>query len=210
MIMGVCHCTALELSMMQDQKLLTLRWYSFLGGGSDMVVGPFAYKGGPYYHYGLMLSRRRLIFQDARLGICDALLTLIPWMRQEACCLLFNIYSRPITPRSIDMPMHAVDCRKDQTNIVDAPLTIHWCSPWRHTNSHLVRNHSACKSYCPYEQTISRFWVESFVYKSIEVFQFLRHHYSCHQSDQWRSSVVFWHIHPVGYGVHIHKLILDI
>jgi len=47
-IMGVCHCTALELSEMQDQKLLTLRLRSFSGGGSDIVAGLCAHKGSQY------------------------------------------------------------------------------------------------------------------------------------------------------------------
>jgi len=51
---------------MQDQKSLTLRWRSFLGGGSDMVIGSFAHKGGQYCHYGLRLARSLDIIQDAR------------------------------------------------------------------------------------------------------------------------------------------------
>ena len=47
MIMGVCHCTALELSRMHVQKSLTLRPRLSLGGSSDIVSSIFAYKGGP-------------------------------------------------------------------------------------------------------------------------------------------------------------------
>jgi len=83
--------------MMQDQKLLTLRWRSFLGGGSDMVVGIFAHNAGQYCHYGLMLSRSLVIIQDARPEISDAPLTLISRTGQRACRLLFYIESRPIT-----------------------------------------------------------------------------------------------------------------
>jgi hypothetical protein len=68
------------MSMMQDQKSLTLRWRSFLGGGSDMVVGIFAHKGGQYCHYGLMLSRSLVIIQDARPEMGDTPLTLISRM----------------------------------------------------------------------------------------------------------------------------------
>jgi hypothetical protein len=82
---------------MQDQKSLTLHWRSFLGGGSDMVVGIFAHKGGQYCHYGLMLSRSLVIIQDARPEIGDAPLTLISRMGQRACRLPFHIESRPIT-----------------------------------------------------------------------------------------------------------------
>jgi hypothetical protein len=62
---------------MQDQKLLTLCSLSFLGGGSDMVVSPFARKGGQYCNYGLMLSHSLVIIQDTRPKIIDAPLTLI-------------------------------------------------------------------------------------------------------------------------------------
>jgi len=76
MIMEVCCCTALELSMMRDQKLLTLRWRSLLGGGSNMVMGICAHKGGQHCHYGLMLSRSLVSIQVARPDIGDALLML--------------------------------------------------------------------------------------------------------------------------------------
>jgi len=80
MIMGICRCLALELYKMQDEKSLTLCWRLFLGGGSNMVVGSFAHKGGQYYHYGFMLSRSPVIIQDARPEIGDAPLTLISLM----------------------------------------------------------------------------------------------------------------------------------
>jgi len=124
MIMGVCHCTALELSMMQDQKLLTVRWHWFLGGGSNMVVVPFAYKGGQYCRYGLMLLRSPVIIQDARPEICHATLTLISQMGQWECHLPFYVKNRPITPVSMDVTMQPVDCRRDQTKIVDTPLKL--------------------------------------------------------------------------------------
>jgi hypothetical protein len=166
MIMGICRCTALELSMMQDQKSLTLRWRSFLEGGSDMVVGPFVHKCGQYCHYGLMLSCSLVIIQDVRPEISNTTLTLISRMGQRACHLQFYIQSRPITPLWIDVTMKPFDCRKDQTQIVDTPLTLRWCSRWRHTNSHSVSNHFAWKSYCYYWQPISRFLVESLVSKA--------------------------------------------
>jgi len=73
--------------MMQDQKSLTLRLCSFLGGGSDMVVVPVAHKGGQYYHYGLMVSHSLVIIQDARPEIGDAPLRLISRMGQRVCHL---------------------------------------------------------------------------------------------------------------------------
>jgi len=76
-IMDIRHCTALELSEMQDQKSLTLRWCLFLGGSSDVVTSIFAYKGGQYCDYGCMLLHSPWIIQDARWKIVDAPLTLI-------------------------------------------------------------------------------------------------------------------------------------
>jgi len=124
MIMGVCHCTALELSMMQDPKSLTLRWRLLLGGGSDMVSGLCAHKGGRYHYYSTMLSHSPVIIQDASPEISDAPLTLISRMGQWACHLPFYIWSWPKTPFWIDVNMQHFDCRRDQTKIVNAPLTL--------------------------------------------------------------------------------------
>jgi hypothetical protein len=87
-IMGVCHCTALELSRMHDEKLLTIGWNLFLEGASEMVVGPVVQIGGQHCHYGLMLSHTLVILQDSRPEICDPLLTLGSRMGQLACRLL--------------------------------------------------------------------------------------------------------------------------
>jgi len=84
-----------------------------------MVIGSFAHKGSQYYHYGLMLSRSPVIIQDARPEIGDAPLTLISPMGQRVCRLPFNIESWSLTA----VTMQPFDCRKDQTEIVDAPLT---------------------------------------------------------------------------------------
>jgi hypothetical protein len=62
-----------------------------------MVEGIFAHKGGQYCHYGLMLSRSLVIIQDVSPEIGEAPLTLISWMGQQTCRLLFHIESRPIT-----------------------------------------------------------------------------------------------------------------
>ena len=51
-IMGVCGCTALEISVMQDQKLLTLCSDSELGRGSDIGAGISTQKGGHYCDHG--------------------------------------------------------------------------------------------------------------------------------------------------------------
>jgi hypothetical protein len=77
MIIVVCRCTALELSMIHDHTSLTLCWCSVLGGDSDKAVGSFAYKGGQYGQYGIMLSHSLVIIQDATPDISDASLTLI-------------------------------------------------------------------------------------------------------------------------------------
>jgi len=84
-IMGVCQLTVLELTKMQDQKLLTLCWHSFLGGGRDIITRLRAYKGGQYCDYGQMLAYSQVIIQDARPEIGDAPLTLISRMRKQAC-----------------------------------------------------------------------------------------------------------------------------
>jgi len=63
--------------MMQDQKLLTLRWRSFLGGGNDITAAIFTYNGAQHFHYSLMSSDSCLIIHDGRTEIIDAPLTLI-------------------------------------------------------------------------------------------------------------------------------------
>jgi len=89
-----------------------------------MVVGSFAHKGSQYCHYGSMLSHSPVIIQDARPEIGDALLTLISPMGQRAYRLPFYIESPPITRVWIDVTIQPFDCRKDQTEIADAPLTL--------------------------------------------------------------------------------------
>jgi hypothetical protein len=89
-----------------------------------MVVGSFAHKGGQCCHYGLMLSHSPVINHEARLEIGDTLLTFISTLGQQACRLPFYIESQPIPPLWIDVTMQPFDYRKDQTKIVDAPLTL--------------------------------------------------------------------------------------
>ena len=62
---------------MHDQKLWTLRWGSFLGGGSDIVTSILAQKGDRGIDYVSMAMHSTLIVHDARPKIVDALLTLI-------------------------------------------------------------------------------------------------------------------------------------
>jgi hypothetical protein len=81
-ILGVCYCTALELSKMQDQKALTLHSGSVLRGGSNNVAALCVYKGGQYSHYSLTLAHRPVIIQDARPEIRDTPLMLISMIRQ--------------------------------------------------------------------------------------------------------------------------------
>jgi hypothetical protein len=123
-IMGVCHCTALEWSQMQNQKWLTLHWHSFLEGDNDIVAGHCAHKCSRYFDYGLTLLHSPGIVQDARQEIGDAQLTLISRMWQQAYCLPFHIKSRPITPIWIDVTMQNIDCRNNKTKIGDALLTL--------------------------------------------------------------------------------------
>jgi hypothetical protein len=82
--MWVGYRRALELSKMQDPKLLTLCWRSLLEGGSNIVAGHCAHKGGPYTDYGVMLSRSLVIIQNAWLEIGETPLTLISRMGQRA------------------------------------------------------------------------------------------------------------------------------
>jgi hypothetical protein len=51
-------------------------------------------------------------------------LTLIPPMGQWACCLPVYFERRPITPLLIDVTIQPFQCWKDQTKIIDAPLTL--------------------------------------------------------------------------------------
>jgi hypothetical protein len=71
-----------------------------------------------------MLSRSLVIIQDARQEIGDAPLTLLSRMGQRACRLPFHIESQPITRLEIYVTMQPFDCRKDQTKILDALLTL--------------------------------------------------------------------------------------
>jgi len=90
-IMGVCHHTALESLKMQDQKSLTLCWRSFLGGGSNIVTGCCANKGGQCCDYGLLLPHSPVIIKEARPEIGDAALKFIFKMGQQLCRLPFYI-----------------------------------------------------------------------------------------------------------------------
>jgi len=63
--------------MMQDQKLLTLHWRSFLGGGSNIVTTIFTHKGSQHIDYSVISLHSGLIIKDARTKIVDAPLTLI-------------------------------------------------------------------------------------------------------------------------------------
>jgi len=125
-IMGVCCCTSLELSNMQDQTLLTLCWHSCLWGGSDIDAGHCAHKGGRFDDYDLTLSHGPVMIQDSGTEIVDDLLTLISMMVHRECCMPFNIKSPPIIRHWIDMIMQLFDCQKDETQIGDTPLTLTW------------------------------------------------------------------------------------
>jgi len=57
------------------QKLLPLRWHLFVGGGSRIVTGIFAHKGGLYVEYGCMSMHSPWILQVAWPKIIDAPLT---------------------------------------------------------------------------------------------------------------------------------------
>jgi len=69
-----CHHS---ITLLAKQKLLTLRWRSFLRGSSNFVPSIFACKGGHYCDYGSMPLHSPWIIQDAWPKIVDAPLTVI-------------------------------------------------------------------------------------------------------------------------------------
>jgi hypothetical protein len=89
-----------------------------------MVVGSCAYKGGQFWHDGLLRLHSPVVILDWRPEIGDTPLTLISLIGQWACRLHFYIEIWPITPLWIDVTMQPFDCRQDKTKIVDAPLTL--------------------------------------------------------------------------------------
>jgi len=128
MIMSVCRCTALELSMMWDQKLLMFCRRSILEGCSDIGTGIFAQKGGQYYDYECMPLHGSRIIHDARPKIVDTPLTLIfrRWLRY--CHQHFCLERRPIVwlwEYAVAWPLNYPWCEtKNCWRSVDAPLTL--------------------------------------------------------------------------------------
>ena len=55
--MTVCNLSPLRLPRMLDQKLLTLRWHSFSGWGSEHLSGWFDHMGGQYIERRQWCSR---------------------------------------------------------------------------------------------------------------------------------------------------------
>jgi hypothetical protein len=54
-----------ELPYIQYEKSLLLCWRSFLGGGSDIITGIFAYKGSKWCDYGSRSLQSTWIIQHA-------------------------------------------------------------------------------------------------------------------------------------------------
>ena len=73
--------------MMQDQNELMLSWHSFLGGGSDIVTGLCAQKGGQYSHYDLMPLDIPVSILDSKPKISGNPLMLNSRMGYRACHL---------------------------------------------------------------------------------------------------------------------------
>jgi len=76
---------------MQQQKLLTLRWRSFLGDSSDLDASIFALKGGQYF---VCVSQQPSLFLIIRLTgpkIDEASLMLISRIGQRACLYPFYV-----------------------------------------------------------------------------------------------------------------------
>jgi len=88
-IMVWWHSIAVILSMMYDQKLLTLRWRSFVGGGRDTLTSMFAHRGGQYIDDWLMPMHCALSVHEATPKIVDTPLTLIFSRFQQYCPLDF-------------------------------------------------------------------------------------------------------------------------
>jgi hypothetical protein len=102
--------------------------------------------------------------------------------------------------------MQPSDCRKDQTTIVDALLTL-----TLDTYQQSFGEQSFCLKVILLLLTANNPFLGRIIcIQSIEASQFLSHHNSRHQSDQWRSSISYWRFQPVSYGIQIHQLILDI
>jgi len=143
MIMGVCTCTARKLSQMHDQKLLMLRWLTFLGGSSDIVTSIFADNGGQYYDYGSMPLHSAWIIQDTWPKIVDAPLTLrwrsfLGWSNERSVWLLTSKAGQWLLFWSMWL------CNLLIAEMITLKsLTLRWPSPWRYSNSHSVRNHIA-------------------------------------------------------------------
>jgi len=107
--MDVCNWSPVILPRMQNQKLLTLCWWSFLGWGRERAAIIFAPKGGQYLIYGCLQPITSGITQDARPKIIDAPLTVIFRMGQGACCYCFCLRRRPIP----HLWMFATNCQLD-------------------------------------------------------------------------------------------------
>jgi len=69
---------------MQEHKLLTLRWDSFLNDSSDMDPGIFGLKGGQYLEYVLQRPCLRFDYQTHKTKIIDSSLTVISMTGQQA------------------------------------------------------------------------------------------------------------------------------
>jgi hypothetical protein len=124
MIVGVRHCTTLELLMMQDQKSFTFCWLSLWGGGSNIIAGLGEHKSCQFWDYGFKLWRTPVIIQDARPEISDAPMTLICSMGQRNFPFSFYVSSGPITAPWINVTMKHFDCPHYRTKIVYSPLTL--------------------------------------------------------------------------------------
>jgi len=135
-IIAEYHCTAVWVSMMQEQKSLTLRLRSSLEYSSNVDASIFALKGAQYFDY---VSQRRCLFLIIRLArpkLVDALLPLISRMGQRVCHYPVCRENPPIQSLSEDVTMQPFVCRrckiKNCWHSVDAQLndilTVSGCS----------------------------------------------------------------------------------
>jgi len=102
--------------------------------------------------------------------------------------------------------MKPFDCQNDQSQIVDALLTLAFETYWQSFGTQLLAWHS----YHHLRQPIYRLMVLSCASKSMEASQFPSYQYWHHGSDKGRSSVAFRRFQPVCYSIQIHQVIWDI
>jgi len=197
------HCrTALAFSMMQDQKLLTLRWRPVLGYRSNLVATSFAEKSGRQCDYGLMSSRSPLEFPWCGANNCcraiDVAMTFIFRMWQRGYHLPILLLRQPIRLLWQDVTILPIDCRMCKTvncwHSIDARFK-HIEKAFVHPIT--VGNHS----YTPYWHPILRLYVLTFVSRSFITYQCLISGYPRYLIERRRGPITFPRLRPAIDGM---------